>query len=120
MARPKTDDELKRNRIVTTRFTEMEYNTLEETAKQAKTTVAKYVHDLAVEGKVVIEYRIMPRSEDARPLLTQIGKIGSNLNQIARFLNEGGTASNGLKKDIHECIDALHDMRKDLSELWEG
>ena len=119
MARPKTDDELRRNRIVTTRFTEMEYDRLEETAKQARTTVAKYVHDLAVGGKVAVEYRIMPRSEDVRPLLAQIGKIGSNLNQIARFLNEGGSMSNGLKKDIHECIDALHEARKELAGLWE-
>ena len=119
MARPKTDEDLKRNRIVTARFTDMEYGKLEEAAEQARTTVAKYVHDLAVGGKVAVEYRIMPRSEDVRPLLAQIGKIGSNLNQIARFLNEGGSMSDGLRKDIHKCIDALHEARKELAGLWE-
>lgn len=119
MARPKNDEEIKRTRIVTARFTDMEYERLAEASRQAKTTVAKYVHDAAVKGRVELKYRVMPRSEDVKPVLAQMGKIGSNLNQIARFLNEGGRMGDGLKKDIHVCIDGLHETRKKLAKLWE-
>ena len=47
-----------------------------------------------------LKYRVMPRAEDIKPVLAQMGKIGSNLNQIARFLNEGGLMGDGLKKEI--------------------
>ena len=119
MARPRNDEDLKRNRTVTARFTKPEYDKIEEAAKQSEKAVAKYVHDQAVSGRIEIRYRVMPRSEDIKPVLAQMGKIGSNLNQIARYLNEGGSPGDGLKKDIRSCIDGLHETRKKLAELWE-
>ena len=47
----------------------------------------------------------------------EIGKIGSNLNQIARKLNQGGVRSVILQDQIHECIDKLFDLRREVMKL---
>lgn len=38
-------------------------------------------------------------------------KIGGNLNQIARHLNEEGTFTEGMAAEVSECITELHWMR---------
>ena len=40
--------------------------------------------------KLTPKYQIVIDSEEVKSLLAQYGKIGSNLNQIARHFNSGG------------------------------
>ena len=45
------------------------------------------------------------------------GKIGSNLNQIAKYFNTGGTHSQAMENEIHQCISDLFLLRKKVLEM---
>ena len=44
-------------------------------------------------------------------LTAQYGKIGSNLNQIARFLQTQGTPYNALSEEVRTAISELADLK---------
>lgn len=44
-------------------------------------------------------------------------KIGGNLNQVARHLNEEGTFTEGMAAEVSECITELHRMRDEVKEM---
>lgn len=44
-------------------------------------------------------------------------KIGDNLNQIARHLNEEGTFTEGMAAEVSECITELHWIRDEVKEM---
>ncbi len=52
-----------------------------------------------------------------RDLVGQYGKIGSNLNQIAKYFNTGGTHSQAMENEIHQCISDLFLLRKKVLEM---
>ena len=52
-------------------------------------------------------------------LTGQFGKIGSNLNQIARKLNSGESADSKLKDDIGDCVSDRNEMLKLLRSVEE-
>lgn len=41
-------------------------------------------------------------------IFRNLGHYGANLNQIARYLNQGGTVTNQMGKDIRECIAEIY------------
>ena len=47
-------------------------------------------------------------------LTAQLGKIGGNLNQIARFLNEHGTPYNSLSGEVWAAIADLADLKYEI------
>ena len=46
-----------------------------------------------------------------------LGKIGSNINQIAKYFNQGGYRSMNMIDSIHQCMDEMHKAFIKLSEL---
>ena len=117
MSRTKADKIIKRNHRVTVRFTDAEFNLIAERATQAEMNIASYVHDIAINRPPEIRYHFSPRMKDIAGLAAAIGKTGSNLNQIARYFNDGGADTEGIRTAIHRCIDELFSMRKDLLAL---
>ncbi len=115
MARPRSDNIEKRNKQVMVRFTQMEYDNISHNAKNSGKSLSAYVHDITCNGKVIVHYHLSPQIEEIKPLLSAIGKTGSNLNQIARHLNTGGNITTALISDIQECISELFDLRNELS-----
>ena len=47
-------------------------------------------------------------------LTAQLGKIGGNLNQIARYLNEHGVPYNTLYVDVQSAISNLADLKYEI------
>ena len=50
-------------------------------------------------------------------LTAEFGKIGSNLNQIARYFNTGGTQSRAIREEINNCITELMRMNKQIMKM---
>ena len=57
---------------------------------------------------------------DLRKLVSEYGKIGSNLNQIAKHFNSGGNQSRAIENEIHQCITDLFLLRKEVLKLAGG
>ena len=107
----------RRNKQLVVRFTEGEYASISSGAKNAGMSLSAYVRHLAVDGKVDVHYHLSHDSEDLGAILAQLGKIGSNLNQIARYYNRGGHSSRGIEQRLSELTSGLFDIREKLAAL---
>lgn len=85
-----------RRRILTIRFDDTEYRTVEEAADRAGLTVSSHARNTLLGAPVPRQVRrpAVERRELAR-LLGELGKIGSNLNQLAKAANTGVVVYDG-------------------------
>jgi len=82
----------KKSRAVTVRFGEAEFLDLDERADAAGVTLPSYIRQLTVpDAKRETRTTRRPPIEKglAAKILAQLGKVGSNVNQIARAANMG-------------------------------
>ena len=107
----------RRNKQLVVRFTESEYASISSGARNAGMSLSAYVRHLALNGKVDVHYHLTHDSKDLGAILAQLGKIGSNLNQIARYYNRGGHSSKGLEQRLSELMSGLFDIREKLAAL---
>ena len=89
---PKTYNTPHRSRVVKTRMTEEEYTDFLERLKQYEMSQSEFIRQ-AIDGAVVKPIiRVNPVNDEVLAtlgkLIAEYGKIGSNINQIARTLNE--------------------------------
>ena len=117
MARPKTDQLLKRSKAVMTKFTENEYTLITDYAAEVGKPVSTYVHDAVLAAKVEIRYDLSPSMPELAAMAGSLGKTASNLNQIARHLNENGSLTEGIIADIRQGIQEIFSMRDELNSL---
>ena len=95
----------------------MELACLEQSANALHISRVEYLRNLILEKPMIYKYEIVADNAELKKLNAEIGKIGSNLNQIARKLNQGGVRSVILQDRIHECIDKLFDLRREVMKL---
>ncbi len=76
----------KRDKTLTVRLTESEKALIEKKAKRANMNLTEYI--IAVSNKSKINV-----SEDTKPLLVELKRIGNNINQIAMKINSGALSS---------------------------
>ena len=63
-------------------------------------TRSDFIRNVILNRKLTPKYQIVIDSEEVKLLLAQYGKIGSNLNQIARHFNSGGEHSLAMRKEL--------------------
>ena len=104
----------KKNTPVTTRYDEAELKELDEAASRAGLTRASFqrVQSLA-KPKTRSTRRAPIERETLAKVLGQLGKIGSNLNQIARSINRGRTTY-----DEGEIFAAVAELRALLPAIY--
>jgi hypothetical protein len=117
MARPKKEKELERSNIITLRLSDIELAYLEQSADSLNISRSEYLRNLILEKPMIYKYEVVADSEQLKKLNSEIGKIGSNLNQIAKYFNSGGIRSQIMQDNIHECIDQLFDLRRQAMKL---
>lgn len=91
----------KRNRTLTIRVTDDEWFAIMEQVAKAGMTVTDYLVTAATSKEIHI-------AEDTKPLLTELKRIGNNLNQIAMKINAGVFHSYNFQEVIH--------LQKDIYE----
>ena len=101
------------------RMTKELYEVLQTEAASADMTLSDYVRKLLTSRKPIIKKRIEVVFNDPEILeiFRNLGACGNNLNQIAAYLNDSGTMTNQMWKDIKECISELYEMRDTLKEM---
>ena len=84
----------KRNETLTIRLTKSEKALITAKAKKAKMNLTEYIAALSKEKEIVLP-------PDITPLITELKRIGNNLNQLAMKVNSGAAYI----PDLHIVID---------------
>ena len=94
-----------RTQLVAVRFSPDEAARLGQHAERAGITVGSYVRSIVLAAPVPRQARRPPvELELLGKALAQLGKVGSNLNQIARHLNSGGS---GVAPELSDALAEL-------------
>ena len=117
MAPKKKPKELKRRNNITVKLTDIELELLNQKAEMAGTSKAEYLRSLLIGTLIKVRYEIVADMQDLRKLVGEYGKIGSNLNQIAKYFNTGGERSLAMEDEIRQCISELFVLRKEVLRL---
>ena len=115
---PKKYNTPKRNIVVKTRMTDDEYADFTERVKFCGISLSEFIRQ-AIENAVIKPIiTISPVNEKLLSaigqLTAQLGKIGGNLNQIARYLNEHGVPYNSLYSDVQSVISDLAELKFEI------
>lgn len=117
MARPKKDKELRHKHQIMLRLTDTEYEIISESAKAANLPLAEYVWKQVMKQKVIAKYEIVADLPELKKLVAEFGKIGSNLNQIARHFNSGGIHSQEMRKAIDQSVARIYEMKYEVLKM---
>ena len=117
MARPKKDKELRHKHQIMLRLTDTEYEIISESAKAANLPLAEYVWKQVMKQKVIAKYEIVADLPELKKLVAEFGKIGSNLNQIARHFNSGGIHSQEMRRAIDQSVARIYEMKFEVLKM---
>lgn len=117
MARPKKENPPTKERFIHVRVTEDLYDVIAKEAEEAHLSVSEYLRKLATDKRITLRKEVVFDNPELLSALSNLGKIGSNLNQIARHLNEGGYMNLSLRKELLQCITELRSIREDVKEM---
>ena len=110
MARPSKKTPPAKVHQLPVRFTEDLYAVLSDNAQKAGLTRGEYIRHL-VAGKTPKAHPPIFHDDTALVSeLAKLNKLGNNLNQIARYFNEGGLMTNPLAKELHHTLQEIDKM----------
>ena len=72
---------------------------------------------MLTKGRVTVRQEIITEVPELKKVIAELGKIGSNLNQIARYYNNGGANSSYLYDRIMQALGDLFDMKYEIEKL---
>ncbi len=99
----------KRNQTLTVRLTAAEKDAIIRNAAKARMCLTDYI----VASSLLTEIHV---AEDTRPLITELKRIGSNLNQITTKINAGAFQS----YNFQEVIDMQKALYEELYRINRG
>ena len=120
MTPKKKEKNLKRKNIITLKLTDIELELLQKSAEITGLSRSEYIRKLLLEKEIHHQIEVIADMEDLKKLVSEYGKIGSNLNQIAKYFNTGGSRSLAVENEIHQCIADLFQLRKEVLKLAGG
>ena len=103
----------KRNKVVSSRFTDIEYQAVEKRRKDAGVSLSRFVHSVLLTGKVV--QRISKADAD---ILRKLAGEANNINQLAHKANVGGFA--GVAAELMMLKKKIVQIIKQLSDDWKN
>lgn len=113
----KKQSELLHPHFVAVRLSDIEIELLDQNASIFGVSRSEYLRKLLIEKEICNRIEIVADIKILRKLVSEYGKIGSNLNQIARYFNSGGDRSRAVEEEIHQCISALFLLRKKVLRM---
>ena len=117
MTRPQKETDIKREHRVTIRLTDTEFSIIENVAAQAEMNISEYMRTQTMEGKVNARFEIVAYVDQIKKLIGEFGKIGSNLNQIARYFNQGGILSSEMRNEIRKSLRDIYEMKYEVMKM---
>lgn len=117
MKTSKKQSELLHPHFVAVRLSDIEIELLDQNASILGVSRSEYLRKLLIEKEICNRIEIVADIKILRKLVSEYGKIGSNLNQIARYFNSGGDRSRAVEEEIHQCISDLFLLRKKVLKM---
>ena len=117
MTRPKKDEALTKTKDVHLRMNETEYEILLERATATNMTVSDFIRNALNSQNVIIKYEITADVPEIKRLIGELGKIGSNLNQIARYFNLGGILYSDLRTVLKKSLRDIYEMKYEVMRM---
>lgn len=94
-------------------MTEIEYDLFQKKLQKSKLSQTDFFLSLLDKKKIIV-------IEDLRPILSELKKQGTNLNQIARYLNTNGYIEESNSKIVlDECLKFYRNLYRNLYSLVE-
>ena len=109
--------DMKREHRVTIRLTDIEFSIIENAAEQAEMSISEYMRTQTMEGNVTARFEIVADVDEIKKLIGEFGKIGSNLNQIARYFNQGGIISSEMRNEIRKSLRDIYEMKYEVMRM---
>ena len=117
MTRPQKEMDMKREHRVTIRLTDIEFSIIENAAEQAEMSISEYMRTQTMKGNVTARFEIVADVDEIKKLIGEFGKIGSNLNQIARYFNQGGIISSEIRNEIRKSLRDIYEMKYKVMKM---
>ena len=99
-------DNRKRNQTLTIRLTAAEKDAIVRNAAKAHMSLTDFLVASALTTEIYV-------AEDTRPLITEMKRIGNNLNQISMKINAGAFQS----YNFHEVIEMQRSIYEELVRI---
>ena len=107
-----------RSRVVKTRMTEEEYAEFTERLSACNMSQAEFIRQAITGAAIRPIITVSPVNDEllaaVGKLTAEYGRIGGNLNQIARYLNEYGAPYNALSGEVHAAIADLAALKYEV------
>ena len=103
----------KRNKVVPIRFSDHELSVIDANAKQANMSRTEYLVSAGMDKPIVI-------IDDLKPMLTELRRIGNNVNQLTRKVNSGEiyvVGLNEINEQLGEVASGLYTIQKEVDRL---
>ena len=117
MARTKKTSPPTKIKQLPVRMTADLYEILSNDAAAAGLSKGEYIRRLIVHSHPTLKPEIVFNDQRILKVLGDLGKVGSNLNQIAHHLNGGGMITDNLCSDIRVALVELSKMRNKIKEM---
>ena len=95
----------RRDQTLTVRLTAKEKQHIQERAAKAKMSVTDYLVALSIKTEIRV-------SENLKPLLVELKRIGNNINQLAAKANSGVKVI-----DLHDVLQAQRELLDALMQI---
>ena len=113
------DKELNHRHFIGLRLTDVELDLLDQGAACLSISRSEYLRKLLLEKQIHHQIEVVADMNDLRKLVSEYGKIGSNLNQIAKHFNSGGSQSRAIEmKSISASQTYSYEKRGTETGRW--
>lgn len=113
-----------RHRVIKTRLTEEEYAEFSERVTLCKMSQAEFIRQALIKSSIRPVITVSPVNDEllsaVGKLTAEYGKIGGNLNQIARCLNEYGAPYPQLAKELRGTAAELAALKYEVLQKVGG
>jgi hypothetical protein len=99
----------KRNKTLTIRLTEKEYDAITKKAHRSGMSITNFLVATTEQTQIYV-------AEDTKPLVTELKRIGNNLNQITAKINAGVFRS----YNFQEVIDLQRAIYEEVRRIGRG
>lgn len=121
MARPKKENDLTHQHIITVRLTDVELELVNKNAEAAGLSRSEYIRKSLLGGKITVTHKITAEFPELREEMKRISwllsNISNNINQIARHFNTGGLRSQAVTAELEKALDAVLQIQVDVTRM---